>query len=176
MKDLEIERKFLVRLPSSWVDLAELFDDLVDVKRIKQMYLKPNDKGISPRIRKTEQGLLGSTETVFHFNQKKFLEPGIHEETEHEISEDEYQKSLKDQHPDKSMLEKTRFVFKFRDQCFELDVFKGALSGLAILELELEDKAQEVELPPFLRVMNEITSDRRFTNFSLANKKLHQSG
>lgn len=174
MKDLEIERKFLVRLPSSWSDLADLFDDLVDVKRIQQVYLKPDEDGISPRVRKTVQGLIGDTDTVYHFNKKDFVEHGVHEETEHTISKDKYERLLKTQHSDKVMLEKTRFVFKYQAQCFELDIFKGGLKGLAILELELEDKDQEVELPPFLRVVEEITSDKRFTNFSLSSKKLHQ--
>lgn len=172
---LEVEKKYLVRMPSSWADLAELFDDLVDVKRISQVYLKPNDKGISPRVRKTVQGLLGETEAIFHHNQKKFMETGVHEETEYEISKDEYQKSLKNQHPDKTELKKTRFVFKYHDQCFELDIFKGALGGLAILELELEDKDQEVYLPPFLKIVEDITADKRFNNFNLASRKLHQN-
>lgn len=38
---LEIERKFLVKFPSSWSDLAELFDGIHDVKRISQTYLVP---------------------------------------------------------------------------------------------------------------------------------------
>lgn len=170
---LEVEVKYLVRLPSSWADLADLFDDLVDVKRIEQVYLKPDEDGISPRVRKTVEGLIGDTNTVYHFNKKDFVEHGVHEETEHAISKDKYERLLKTQHPDKSMLEKIRFVFKYRSQCFELDVFRGALSGLAILELELEDKNQKVELPPFLKVVKEITTDRHFTNFALAARKLH---
>jgi CYTH domain-containing protein len=171
---IEVERRWVIQLPKSWADLAEIFDDLVDIKRISQTYLKPNDKGISSRIRKTIEGLLDNTKTVFHLNQKEFVEGGVHKETEGTISKEKYDQLLKEQHPDKVMLEKTRYVFKYQDQCFELDVFKGGLRGLAILELELNDKTQKVELPPFLRVVKEITSDRRFNNFALANKKLHQ--
>lgn len=170
---LEIERKFLVKLPRSWSDLAEMFDDIVDVKRIVQQYLTPKNGEPASRVRKTVEGLGGDTKTVYHYNQKKPTgDTGVHEETEREISEKEYQKYLKDASPSKCAVEKTRFVFNWHDQVFELDLFKGHLKGLAILEIELDDKDAKVELPPFLRVIKEVTKDKRFTNFALADKKL----
>jgi CYTH domain-containing protein len=173
-KQLEIERKFLVNFPSYWSELAEMFDELVDVKRISQTYLKPEGKEPSARVRKTVEGLTGDKETVYHFNKKVFVEDGVNEEKEHEISEKQYEKYLQKSHPDKVTIDKTRFVFKYNEQVFELDVFKSALKGLAILEIELEDKNQKVELPPYLKIVEEVTSDKRFNNFNLANKKLHE--
>ena len=170
---LEIERKFLVKFPTSWSDLAELFDGIVDVKRISQTYLTPEKGEPASRVRKTVEGFSGETDTVFHHNQKKPTgDTGVHEETESEISEKEYQKALKQANPEKCAVEKTRFVFKWHDQVFELDLFKGHLKGLAILEIELDDKDDTVELPPFLKVLKEVTKDKKFTNFSLADKKL----
>lgn len=169
--ELEIERKFLVKFPISWENLAELFDGLKDVKRISQTYLEPEGKEPSARVRKTIEGLTGDTETVYHYNKKEYVQPGVHEETEHEITKSQYEKYLKQAHPDKVAVEKTRFVFKYRDQVFELDVFKGPLKGLVILEIELKKKNQPVELPPFLKVVKEVTKDKRFNNFSLADKR-----
>jgi CYTH domain-containing protein len=172
---LEIEKKFLVNFPSSWSDLAEMFDGLIDVKRISQTYLKPKDDEPAGRVRKTVEGLTGDTDVVYHFNQKKPVETGVHKEKEYEISEKEYQKFLKDADPEKVTVDKTRFVFDYNEQTFELDVFKRALKGLAILEIELKDKHQKVELPPFLKIIEEVTEDKRFNNFNLASKKLHAS-
>lgn len=172
---LEIERKFLVKLPQSWSDLAEMFDDIVDVKRIVQQYLTPENGEPASRVRKTVEGLGGHTKTIYHHNQKKPTgDTGVHEETEREISEKEYQKYLKDANPSKCAVQKTRFVFNWHDQLFELDLFKGHLKGLAILEIELEGKDDKVELPPFLGIIGEVTKDKRFTNFALADKKLQQ--
>lgn len=171
---LEIERKFLVKFPTSWSALSEMFDGLVDVKRISQTYLEPEDDDEqSARVRKTVAGLTGDTETVYHYNQKKPVESGVHKETEKEITKAQYQKYLKKPLSDKVEIQKTRFVFDFNDQIFELDVFKGPLRGLAILEIELKDKDDTVELPPFLKVIKEVTKDKKFNNFSLADKKLH---
>jgi CYTH domain-containing protein len=171
---LEKERKFLVKFPTSWSALSEIFEDLVDVKRISQTYLIPDDEDEqAARVRKTVEGLTGDTEVVYHFNRKKPVDTGVHEEEEYEISKTEYNKHLKKANPDKVAVEKTRFVFKYNDQVFELDVFKGPLKGLAILEIELEDMDDTVELPPFLKTVKEVTKDKRFTNFALADKKLH---
>ena len=171
---LEIERKFLVRFPTSWSALSELFDDLIDVKRITQLYLKPKGDEPSARVRKTVEGLTGNTKTVYHFNQKRLVEDGVNNETEHTISKEKYESYLKQPHPTKVPVEKTRFVFKYNDQVFELDVFKGSLKGLAILEIELKDKDDTVELPPFLKVIEEVTKDKRFNNFSLADRSLQK--
>jgi len=168
---LEIERKFLVKFPTSWSALSQMFEDLVDVKRISQTYLKPEGKEQAGRVRKTVKGLTGDTDTVYHFNQKKPVDTGVHEETEREISKSEYEKYLRNSNPDKAPIEKTRFVFKYNDQVFELDVFKGPLKGLAILEIELEDKNDTVELPDFLPIIKEVTGDKKYTNFALADKR-----
>jgi CYTH domain-containing protein len=171
---LEIERKFLVKFPTSWSALSEIFEDLMDVKRISQTYLVAEGKEQAARVRKTIEGLTGETDTVYHYNQKKPVDSGVHEEKEHEITKSQYEKYLKKADPKKVSVEKTRFVFKYNDQVFELDVFKGPLKGLAILEIELKSKNDTVELPPFLKVVKEVTKDKRFTNFSLADKKLHE--
>lgn len=168
---LEIEKKYLIKFPTSWSSLAELFDGLVDVKRISQTYLNPERNEQSARVRRTIEGLTGDTDTVYHYNKKKLVQAGVHKETEYEISKSKYQSHLKDARPDKFTVEKTRFVFKYKDQIFELDVFKGPLKGLAILEIELKNKDDKVTLPPFLKVVKEVTDDKRYNNFSLATKK-----
>ena len=168
---LEIEKKYLVSPPNSWINFSNLLDGVVDVKRISQTYLVAEKGQQAARVRKTVEGLTGETNTVYHYNRKKPTgDTGVHEETEHEISKKEYEQSLKKSDPKKCEVQKTRFVFKWHDQVFELDLFKGHLKGLAILEIELGDKDDTVELPEFIKVIKEVTSDKRFTNFALADK------
>lgn len=169
---LEKERKYLVKFPTSWSVLSELFDELVEVKRISQTYLKAEPGKQAARVRKTIEGLAGDKEVIYHFNRKKPVDTGVHEEEEYEITKSQYEKHLKNPHSDKVPVEKTRFVFKYNDQVFELDVFKGRLKGLAILEIELDNMDDTVELPPFLSIVKEVTTDKKFTNFALADKKV----
>lgn len=171
VKKLEIEKKYLVKFPASWSALSEMFDDLVDVKRISQTYLKAESNEPAARVRKTVQGLTGDTETVYHYNKKNKISTGVHEELEKEINKSTYEKYLKDADPKKFSLEKTRFLFKFENQIFELDVFKKPLNGLAILEIELDSKKEKVKLPPFLKILKEVTEDSRYNNYNLANKR-----
>jgi CYTH domain-containing protein len=168
----EIERKFLINLPKSWSELSELFDSLIDIKRISQSYLKETGEEQSPRIRKTVEGFKDNVKTVYHLNQKKFVEKGVNEEKEKEISVDQFESLLKHKHPDLITIDKTRYVFNYNDQIFELDIFTGPLKGLVILEIELKNKDDVVEMPPFLEVIEEVTGDKRFSNFSLAKKQL----
>jgi CYTH domain-containing protein len=168
--ELEKERKFLVKFPSSWVDLMGIFDNLIDVKRIEQTYLAPERDDPCARVRKTIGGLSGDKEVSYDFNQKWKLDAGVHKEKEHSISKSKYENYLKKSHPDKVEVKKTRFVFKYNDQEFELDVFKGPLKGLAILEIELSDIEDKIELPPYLKSVKEITKEKKYSNFELANK------
>jgi CYTH domain-containing protein len=168
---LERERKFLVKFPKSWIQLSELFDHIVDVRRISQCYLTPEKNQQAVRIRKTISGLTGEEKVEYHFNQKKPIETGVHQEKEHTISKEKYQSMMKQADPKKCEVQKTRFVFDYHDQVFELDLFKGHLKGLAILEIELPDINDTVELPSFLPSIKEITDDKRYSNYSLADKR-----
>jgi CYTH domain-containing protein len=172
VNQIEAERKFLVEAPKSWLDMAKLFDGIVDVKRITQCYLIPEKGEPAARVRKTIEGLSGDKEIVYHYNQKTPIKPGVHNEKEHEISKAEYEKHLKRANPSKFPIEKTRFVFKHNDQVFELDLFKGRLKGLAILEIELENIEDKVILPAFLLIIKEVTNDKSYNNFNLASKTL----
>lgn len=63
------------------------------------------------------------------------------------------------------VLEKVRF----RSGPWELDRFLGALEGLVLLEIELEDPDQTIpEAPAGVSVLREVTDDNRFTNKHLA--------
>lgn len=171
MKQLEIERRFLVKLPNSWSELSDLFDNIVNIQRIIQFYLKSEKDEPSARVRKTIEGLAGDTEVNYTYNIKhKTSKKAVHKEEEKEISEKEYNAYVKQCHPDKKEVEKTRFIFNYKDQIFELDIFKGRLEGLAILELELEDKDDKIKLPPFLHIVKEVTNEDKYSNYNLADK------
>jgi CYTH domain-containing protein len=166
----EIENKYLVKFPTSWSELSEIFEDLIDVRRISQTYLTAEPNQQAARVRKTITGLVGETDVEYHFNQKRPIDSGVHEEKEYKITKEQYNKHLKNADHKKVEVQKTRFVFKYNDQVFELDVFKGPLKGLAILEIELEDKGDNVDIPPFLEVIKEVTDDKTFSNYELATK------
>jgi len=167
-KNLEIERKFLIDFPKSWSQFTELLENVIDIKRISQTYLNKDDDGVSPRVRKSVDGLLGETNVVYTYNKKHFVSNGINEEKEEKISKEEYEKLLKNKSSTNNTLQKIRLVFKYHDQLFEFDLLQNELKGLAILEIELKTKNDSVELPPFLVVLKEVTGDKKYNNFELS--------
>ena len=65
-----------------------------------------------------------------------------------------------------AVIEKQRYLLIVGGLRWEIDVFSGALAGLVIAEIELDDKDQEFERPDWLG--EEITDDGRYANASLA--------
>lgn len=50
---------------------------------------------------------------------------------------------------------------------FEIDVYPF-WTDRAIMEIELESEEQEILFPPAVQIITEVTSDKRYTNSSLA--------
>lgn len=169
---LEIEKKFIVKIPKDELKLKKFLDSLEDVLYIEQIYLqKENPKDSqSARVRKTVSLLNGSTS--LEYNKKKKIEKNVSKEKEGEISNKELLNLLKKADPEQSVLIKKRFVFKYKNQTFELDKFiePNHLKGLFILEIELDNKNEKVNFPPFLDIVKEVTEDKNYNNYFLAKK------
>ena len=88
-------------------------------------------------------------------------------EDEEEISEAEYRRLLERADPARTIIDKTRWCFRYRGQLFELDVFPF-WQDRAFLEIEIADEEQEILLPPAIRVIREVTEDPRYTNAALS--------
>ena len=154
---LETERKFLIKLP----------DDLTDIQsgemNIIQIYLKRNDPDIQRRIRKITRG--GGTEYVY--TEKKKISDITREENEFSISSAEYETYYHERDTSLTPVEKTRHFIDYKNQHFELDEYPFS-DKLATIELELEDESQQIELPPFIDVIKEVTGDPRYFNAALS--------
>lgn len=65
-----------------------------------------------------------------------------------------------------TVIEKTRYVTRYADLVWEVDVFEGANAGLVVAEVELDHAVQRVDLPPWVGA--EVSGDPRYLNTSLA--------
>ena len=154
---LEIERKFLVKMP----DLKKL--NLIKLVDIRQTYLSDGEKGSQRRVRKISCG----NKVSMTYTEKNFLSPVVREETERTINSDEYNLLLKDA-KNTAPVEKKRAVFLYENQKFELDIYPFS-QKYAILELELENPEQKIYFPSYVNVVKEVTGDRNYSNITLAN-------
>ena len=167
---LEIERRFLIRLPLAWYAKFRL--KKCNVVHITQMYLNesiPNLKGSHSRIRRSECELDNGCSTVsYAFTYKNQINPGINEEVEFRITETEYCDHLFDLDTTKRKIKKDRYIVLFKGHKFELDIFKNDLEGLSILEVELSSLNEKVILPPFFKIISEITDKKEYSNYGLS--------
>ena len=161
---LETEDRYLVEA----VMLPEKFSR----SWISQSYLLA--KGGAPqrriRMRQSHDGYTMCFET-----QKGELIAGSRKESERVISKGEYEALLDSCDPQSATIIKERHCFIYNGHFFELDRFHKPIDGLMIMEIERlphEDKSS-IELPPFVKVVADISDDSRYSNRQIAlNRKV----
>ncbi len=146
----EIERKFLVKNES-------FKKEALRTHNIVQGFLN-TDPERTVRIRKRDDRAsiavkgLSSEDGLVRF------------EWEHEISQDEADLLLRlcEHH----LIEKTRYLVKYKGLILEIDVFHGHNKGLIIAEIELLNRDQEFTKPDWLA--KEVTGDIKYYNSFLS--------
>lgn len=159
---LEIERKFLV------VDFQRL-PQPVTATHIVQHYLVckgPGERRIRMRLRDGER-------TYFYTEKLPTGVSGTRIERERQIGLLKYL-WLKYTQRDRKLrpIEKVRYSFPYAGKVFELDQFHGPLAGLVMLEVELQRRDEEVQMPPGVALVAEVTDDKRYKNRNLAESGL----
>ena len=157
----EIERKFRVMNFSHELIPADSTSVI-----ILQTYLVCEGSG-ERRVRHTYGWHSPST---FHYTEKLPTgESGTRIEQERKIDFAEYQSLFRER--DKALLTiwKTRHSFSFEGKTLELDVFRGELHGLVMLEIELQHRNEEVTLPPGWKLI-EVTDHPLYKNHALAKR------
>ncbi len=153
------ERKFLVRTAPEESD----FPVRSVVVEIEQTYLVSPDGGEARVRKRSQQG--SSTYTL---TTKRPAGVGERVEVERMISGREYLSLLRQADPACVPVRKRRRVFLWNGNYFELDTFVSPAAGFSVLEVELDDLAAPVELPPFLDIGPELTGDERYSNRGIA--------
>ena len=156
---LEIERKFLIEHP----DLTML-QSMKACRRVPltQAYLNTPEEGRF-RVRKRGEGADALyIKTVKHkINDMKRIE------IEDYISEEEYKAYLNRKEYVQGVISKDRYCLVWHSEYFELDVYPF-WADKATLELELLSENQPFELPDFLTLIRDVTTEKAYRNKQLA--------
>lgn len=156
---VEIERKYVIAMP----DTAKLSGlPAYTVSEIDQTYLASADH-VTHRVRKRVFG----EKTVYTETKKIRIDKMSAFEDERELSEDEYTELLKLRKDGTVTLKKVRHTFDYSGQTFEVDIYPE-WQKTAILETELESRETEVVFPDFIKVIAEVTGDKRYSNASMS--------
>lgn len=157
MRKFEIEHKYLIKKPNE-EELKSV--DGIRILKIAQTYTTEGS-----RVRRVEEN-----ETVTYIKTvKKHISDLVRLETEEEITLQEYEALLKLKQPDTITLNKTRYVYPYKNKNIEIDIFPFWQTW-AFLEVELESERDTFELPDFVEVIREVTSDKAYRNYALSKK------
>lgn len=155
MKQIEIERKFLIAMP----DIKFLMNlDGCVVTKISQTYTLNNI-----RIRKC---VTDDKESYIKTVKRKISDMSRIEE-ESEISRNKYKSLLATADPGRKTLKKTRYAFPYNNKVLEIDIF-SFWKKQAFLEIELESENEEFSLPDFIKVIKEVTFEGQYKNYALS--------
>ena len=156
---VEIERKFVIATPD--ISLLTTLEGYTK-SEIEQTYLC-SDEGVTRRVRaRNYQG-----RTVYTETKKVRIDNMSAHEDEREIDEAEYTTLLGEIMPGTVTIYKTRYTFAFFGKIFEVDVYQN-WKRTAILEVELDTRDEELLMPDFIKVIAEVTGDKRYSNAAMS--------
>lgn len=159
MTPIEIEHKFLIKMPSI---TALESQSGYRIRKMSQTYLAC-EQGKSERVRKIEEN--GVTSYV-HTVKERISVLSCYEE-EKTISEIEYNSLLLRADRDKKSISKTRYSFEYASHTLEIDVY-DFWNDRATLEIELSSEDEPYGIPDFIEVIKEVSDDKRYKNTNLA--------
>ena len=156
---LEIERKFLIEYPD-----LDLLRNMKTCRRIPitQAYLSAPDEGRF-RVRKMGEG----TEALYIKTIKHKINDLKRIEIEDYISEEEYKSYLENKDCVEGIISKDRYCIAWKSEYFELDVYPF-WNDRATLEIELLDEDQQYELPDFINLVRDVSTEKEYRNKYLA--------
>ena len=156
---IEIERKYIIRKPSLEVLSKQ---EEYSHSDIEQIYL-PTSTGETDRVRRREY-----TDGARYYRTRKLRIDGMSAvETEGEITPEEYSRLAANPEKGTHPIHKTRHTFLYLGQLFEIDVYPEWQKS-CILETELSSREVQVEFPPFIEVIAEVTGVKEYSNHSMS--------
>lgn len=162
MKNIEIERKYLIRMPDK--DRLSHMEGCVKWE-IVQTYLKEGPNGETRRVRHVRTD---GRQQFFH-TEKLRISQLSSIENEREISAEVYSELLAQADPLSYPVEKTRYRIPYAGQLLEIDIY-SFWNDRATLEIELESEDQVLHLPEWISVVRDVSADFAYKNRMLAKK------
>ena len=158
---IETERKYIIRIPRT-SDMKECRD--YSCSAIEQIYL-PSAPGTTHRIRRR----LTAGKSIYTETVKTRLSAMSCIEEEKEIPREEYARLKGQRDRNRRIVKKNRHTFVYGEQTFEVDIYPFRKNS-CVMETELKSEMDRPALPPFIKVVKEVTGDHRYSNAALAKR------
>lgn len=156
---IEIERKFIIERPS--LELLSTLDGYTE-SDIVQTYLS-SEMRVTHRIRaRSSEGVTVYTET-----KKTRVDKLSAIEEEREIDKVEYERLAALIAEGTRPIIKKRIILPHGKWLLEIDIYPE-WTRTAILEVELASREEKPTFPDFIRVLTEVTGDKRYSNAGMS--------
>jgi hypothetical protein len=159
---LETRRRFLIKYPNE-----DYFESDTSCRKVEilQTYLM---SGKNEEVYVRQRGINGDF-TFTKFVKHDAGDPAHPIELESRLERDDYVKLLINADPDMTPIRKTRYCFldQANHHYFEIDTFPEPRK-YALLDVDVRDKLEEVRLPAWIEVVDEVTYDPRFHSYEIA--------
>ena len=157
--NIETERKYVIEKPD--IEILARQNGFTE-SEITQIYL--NSELSTHRVRKRvfSDGRVELTE-----NKKVRISRMSSEEYESEISKEAFLGLSQNIEIGSKPLYKTRRTFLYEGKVFELDYYHEWKNS-CIMEVELSSEEEEIKLPPFIKILADVTGIREYSNHSMA--------
>ena len=161
-EEVKCQKKYDVDLENTEISYLK---SISKVANIEQSYLQ-SDENVEKRLRKiTMNGF-----TTYNYTIHKTNSDGkVVKISDKSISRKMYEELLEFQDNNKETIIKERFYFPYKDKYFTLDI----IDDYGILEVNITDE-KEIDLPPFINVIEDVSTREEFLNRNLANKNNKQ--
>ena len=160
--EIEIERKYVIEKPNvSAMSACAGYSS----SEIVQIYLT-SEVGITHRVRSRA---FPDGRTIYYETKKIRIDKMSSHELEREIKREEFDALAEKIAEGSRPIVKTRHTFDYMGQTFEIDVYPD-WERTCIMETELPSRDTEVTFPDFIRVVAEVTGDKRYSNASMSRK------
>ena len=156
---IEEERKYIVKLVGEVPNAID--SDIV------QTYLS-GEPGSEIRLRRRS---FEGGKYVYVHTSKKRISDKEQIETERQINANLYESMLQQADPYRATIRKHRKSFIWKGQYFELDSFEQPVHDLMILETKGIAQHENVNFPPFIQVVEDITGNTQYDNYNIALKR-----
>ena len=160
--NLEIERKYIIEKPST-LKMREC--DAYTSSDIVQIYLDA-EAGVTRRIRSRAyaDGVVRYFET-----EKRRVDEMSSIEREREIEKTDFDNFSLQIAQNSRPIIKTRHTFDYLGQTFEIDVYPE-WERTCVMETELPSRDTVVTFPDFIRIIAEVTGDKRYSNAAMSRR------
>ncbi len=156
---IEIERKYIIEKPSV-SDMQAMAD--YTSSDIVQIYLKS-----APAVTRRIRSRSFADKTVYTETVKVRIDAISANESEREISAEQFAELSGEIAQGSRPLRKTRHTFSYGRHTVEIDVYPE-WENTAVLEVELRGRDECVLLPDFINIIKEVTGDKRYSNASMS--------